>query len=180
MTRRVMWLLLAVVAAAAAVLSFASLRQLAEVCGFTPSLSWLLPIVIDAGAASGATIWLTAGASKRAQGYARALTLALLVASVTGNAVVHYLTAYALHPAWELVVAVSAVAPAVLGAVVHLSVLVGRAEVPIAETAIRPARKAAAAPAKKSRADKPPPQTGAERARRHRAKKRLEAAAAAA
>lgn len=120
-----MWALLAVVAVAAAVLSFSALRDLAVLCGFSTGLAWLLPLVIDAGAAAGCMAWLRPGQSP-GRGFARSLTWVLLASSVAGNAVVHALTAYQLRPAWWLVVAVSAVAPAVLGAVVHLAVLVGR------------------------------------------------------
>ncbi len=127
MTRAAMWVLLAVVACAAAVLSFASLRDLALLCGFAPGLAWLLPVVIDAGAAAGCLTWLGSGTeyiySRR---FARTLTAVLLASSVAGNAVVHGLGAYGMAPPWWLVVAVSAVAPAVLGAVVHLAVLVAQ------------------------------------------------------
>jgi hypothetical protein len=121
-----MWCLLAVVAGAAAVLSFSALRDLALLCGFAPSLAWLLPIVVDAGAAAGCLIWLGPDVGGTCIRFARTLTWLLLASSVAGNAVVHGLTAYGLRPAWWLVVLVSAVAPAVLGAVVHLAVLVGR------------------------------------------------------
>jgi hypothetical protein len=50
----------------------------------------------------------------------------LLTLSVVANALGHGLEAYRLSPPWWVVVAVSAIAPAVLGAVVHLAVLVGR------------------------------------------------------
>lgn len=128
------WLLamLAVVAAAAAVLSFAALRDLARQCGFDPRLAWLLPVVVDAGAAAGSMVWLGAEASARARRFARALALGLLVLSVAANALGHVLEAYRLVPAWWVVVGVSGIAPAVLGAVVHLAVLVGR-RVPAAE-----------------------------------------------
>lgn len=126
MTRVTMWLLLAVVAAAAAVLSFSALRDLATLCGFSTRLAWLLPIVVDAGAATGCLVWLRADRGSIPTRFARSLTWLLLASSVAGNAVVHGLTAYGLRPAWWLVVLVSAVAPAVLGAVVHLAVLVGR------------------------------------------------------
>ena len=56
--RRVLFLLLAVVAAAAAVLSFSALRDLALLCGFAAELAWLLPVVVDAGAAAGSLVWL--------------------------------------------------------------------------------------------------------------------------
>jgi hypothetical protein len=124
MTRVAMWMLLAVVASSAAVLSFSALRDLAALCGFSTGLAWLLPIVVDAGAAVGCLIWL--GEQDGGRRFARSLTWLLLASSVAGNAVVHGLTAYGLRPDWWLVVLVSAVAPAVLGAVVHLAVLVGR------------------------------------------------------
>ena len=120
--------LLLVVAAAAAVLSFAALRDLALLCGFAPTLAWLLPVVVDAGAAAGSLVWLGGWAAEPARRFARALALALLGSSVAANALGHGLAAFALAPAWWVVVGVSAVAPAVLGAVVHLAVLVGRTE----------------------------------------------------
>src|SRR5690349_28440 len=43
--QRILFGLLVVVAAAAAVLSFAALRDLALVCGFSAQLAWLLPLV---------------------------------------------------------------------------------------------------------------------------------------
>lgn len=126
MARVAMWALLAVVATAAAVLSFASLRALAILCGFSPGLGFLLPVVIDAGAAAGCLAWMSASTQSATRRFARALTASLLAASVGGNAIVHGLSAYRLAPPWWLVVAVSGVAPAVLGAVVHLAVLLGR------------------------------------------------------
>jgi hypothetical protein len=129
------WLLtmLAVVAAAAAVLSFAALRDLAQQCGFDPRLAWLLPVVVDAGAAAGSMVWLGTSAAQSARNFARGLALGLLVLSVIANALGHALEAYRLDPAWWVVVAVSGVAPAVLGAVVHLAVLVSRASAAVVE-----------------------------------------------
>lgn len=127
MTSRVaLYGLLAVVAGAAAVLSFAALRDLALVCGFARQLAWLLPVVVDAGAAAGSLVWLGGRTGRSARTFARSLALALLTLSVAANALGHGLAAFALAPAWWVVVIVSAVAPAVLGAVVHLAVLVGR------------------------------------------------------
>jgi hypothetical protein len=125
MTRAAMWGLLVVVAAAAAVLSFSALNDLAILCGFHEHLAWLLPVVVDAGAGAGCLVWLAhrPGAGRQ---FARTLTWVLLTSSVAGNAVVHGLSAYGLAAPWWLVVMVSAIAPAVLGAIVHLSVLVGR------------------------------------------------------
>ncbi|WP_219417709.1 DUF2637 domain-containing protein [Pseudonocardia nigra] len=124
--RTVLYLLLLVVAAAAAVLSFAALRDLALVCGFDGRLAWLLPVVVDAGAAAGSLVWLGGRVNDSARTFARALALALLGLSVAANALGHGLAAFSIAPAWWVVVAVSAFAPAVLGAVVHLAVLVGR------------------------------------------------------
>lgn len=124
--RAVLYVLLLVVATAAAVLSFAALRDLALVCGFTPRLAWLLPVVVDAGAAAGSLVWLGGWAADTALRFARTLALGLLTLSVAANALGHGLAAFELAPAWWVVVIVSAVAPAVLGAVVHLAVLVGR------------------------------------------------------
>ena len=145
--RRVLFLLLAAVAAAAAVLSFAALRDLALVCGFAPELVWLLPVVVDAGAAAGSLVWLGGAVSTTARRFARALALGLLTLSVAANALGHGLEAFGLAPAWWVVVIVSAIAPAVLGAVVHLAVLVGRTdrhgeEAPIAYTITREAYEA--------------------------------------
>ena len=127
-SRRVLYLLLGIVATAAAVLSFSALRDLAGVCGFSPALAWLLPVVVDAGAAAGSLVWLGGAVIDAARRFARALALALLGLSVAANALGHGLEAFRLAPAWWVVVLVSAVAPAVLGAVVHLAVLVGRTE----------------------------------------------------
>ena len=124
--RPVLFGLLGVVATAAAVLSFSALRDLARVCGFASSLAWLLPVVVDAGAAAGSLVWLGGTAAGPARRFARALALTLLGLSVAANALGHGLAAFALAPAWWVVVIVSAVAPTVLGAVVHLAVLVGR------------------------------------------------------
>ncbi len=125
-SRRVLFVLLAIVAAAAAVLSFAALRDLARVCGFAAELAWLLPVVVDAGAAAGSLVWLGGRVTRPARRFARALALGLLALSVAANALGHGLEAFRLAPAWWVVVIVSAIAPSVLGAVVHLAVLVGR------------------------------------------------------
>jgi hypothetical protein len=66
------------------------------------------------------------GSPRRRAGSARGLALGLLGLSVAANALGHGLAAFALAPPWWVVVTVSVIAPAVLGAVVHLAVLVGR------------------------------------------------------
>lgn len=128
--------LLVIVAAAAAVLSFTTLTALAGAVGFLPAgepfwlrpgTAWLLPVTIDVGAAAGSLVWLSR--TGRARAFGRALALALLGLSVAGNAVGHALAvADRPHPLVMglLVVVVSAIPPAVLGAVVHLAMLCGR------------------------------------------------------
>ena len=101
---RLVWVLLFVVAAAAAVLSFDALRSLALLCGFIAEL----PVVVDAGARVGCLVWLGRSTPPDAASFARTLTWSLLAGSVVGNAPVHGLTAYGLPAPWWLVVAVSA------------------------------------------------------------------------
>jgi Protein of unknown function (DUF2637) len=124
--RGTLYVLLSVVAGAAAMLSFAALRDLAELCGFTPALAWLLPVVVDAGAAAGSLVWLSRTTAAEARRFARRLALGLLGLSVAANALGHGLAAFVLLPPWWVVVILSGIAPAVLGAMVHLAVLVGR------------------------------------------------------
>ncbi|MDN5851364.1 MAG: DUF2637 domain-containing protein, partial [Actinomycetia bacterium] len=130
-----LYALLGIVATAAAVLSFAALRDLALVCGFAPQLAWLLPVVVDAGAAAGSLVWLGGQVTAPARTFARALALTLLTLSVAANALGHGLEAFAIAPPWWVVVAVSATAPAVLGAVVPLAVRVGRPQPAVVDPA---------------------------------------------
>lgn len=127
MTRKdlvVLWALTVVVALAAATLSFATLRDLAATVGFTPSLAWLLPIIVDLGALFASLVWLAGSHTPRARRLAKRTTWSLLVLSIAGNAVQHALSATADQwPRVVLVVLVSAVAPAVFGALVHLATL---------------------------------------------------------
>lgn len=143
MTRRVLYALLVSVSVAAATMSFASLRSLAIVCGFHPWLAPLLPVVVDAGAAAASIVWLGRWAEDSARGYGRTLALILLAGSVAGNALGHGLAAYSARPHWLVVVGVSAIAPTVLGALVHLVVLVGR---PVASAPTTVGQLAAATP----------------------------------
>jgi hypothetical protein len=96
------------------------------------ALTAVLPVVVDAGAAAGSLVWLGGQVVRAARTFARALALTLLALSVAANALGHGPAAFGLAPAWWVVVIVSAVAPAVLGAVVHLAVLVGRPQ-PVVE-----------------------------------------------
>ncbi len=120
------WAGLAVVATAAAVLSFSALADLAIMCGVPRTLAPLLPVAIDAGAGVACTVWLSRRANEAATRYAAWMTWALLATTVAGNALHSGLVAAELRPVWWVAVAVGAVSPAVLGAVVHLAVLTGR------------------------------------------------------
>jgi hypothetical protein len=124
--------LLAIVGLSAAVLSFSAIRDLAIACGFDHGLAWLLPITIDAGAAAGTVVWLSRTlAPDDARTFAARLALSLLTLSVLANSTGHYLAVEHAAPFgmpfWLLVAIVSAIAPATLGAVVHLAVLARRA-----------------------------------------------------
>lgn len=119
------WLAMLAVLGAAAVLSFAALRDLAVQCGVEPALAWLLPVCVDAGAAVSTRVWLD-GRAVHAERFARRMTWAMLAVTVAGNALHGGLVAAGMTPTWWTAVAVSAVPPAVVGATVHLAVLIGR------------------------------------------------------
>jgi hypothetical protein len=133
--------LLGIVAVVAALVSFDALRELAEHAGFSPRLSWALPVVVDAGAGAGTRVWLTRVG--RARWFAAALALILIALSIAGNAFDHWLTTYRVVPPWWLVPVVAAVAPVVLAACVHLEVLVSAARARARETIERDQREAA-------------------------------------
>lgn len=119
------WALLVAVLSAAAVLSFDALRDLAVLCAVDPRLAPLLPVAIDAGAALSTRVWLD-GRAALAERFARRMTFAMLAVTVAGNALHSGLVASGLTPTWWTAVLVGAVPPAVVGATVHLAVLVGR------------------------------------------------------
>lgn len=124
--------LLGLVGAAAAVLSFSALYELALMCEFHPRVAWLLPVLLDAGAGAATFVWLGPGVLAVARDYARSLALTLLGGSVVGNVGSHVLQSRGFEPGgpvpapWWVITAVSAAAPAVLGAVGHLYALAGR------------------------------------------------------
>lgn len=124
--RAALYALITVVAIAAIVLSFTTLQQLAVLCQFPAGTAWLIPVVVDAGAAAGTVAWVVrTGPARR---FGRWLALVLLALSVGGNALGHGLAAAGEVPHWGVAVAVGAVAPAVLFAMVHLAVLAGRTD----------------------------------------------------
>jgi hypothetical protein len=108
-----------VIVVATVVLSFSSLRSLAEMCGFTGWLGWVWPICLDAVAYLATRIWLEKGAAYR---FARALAVGAVSLSLVANGLVHGLTEYRLHPHWVVVVLVGAVPPLMLALVAHLLV----------------------------------------------------------
>jgi hypothetical protein len=124
---------LVVVLAAAAVLSFAALRDLAIAVRVHEQLAFLLPIAVDAGAAVSCTVWLSPAVQADARRFACWLTWLLLGATVIGNAGQLGMHAHGITPPWWVAVLVGAVPPAIVGGVVHLLVLVNRAPRPVVE-----------------------------------------------
>lgn len=112
-----------VVAISAAVLSFASLQDLAQRAGYTPALAALLPVAIDAQAVVATRAWLAASTPARARGYARTLALGAVGLSVLGNAGAHAMAEAAAATPWWVVVLIAAVPPAALAATAHLGAL---------------------------------------------------------
>ena len=120
------WTGLAIVFAAAAVLSFSALAELAAMVGMSRKLTWLFPVCTDAGVAVSTAVWLSRRHNPDAERFARRLTWALLALTVAGNATHQGLAAAGAVPPWWVAVLVGAIPPGVVGAVVHVAVLVGR------------------------------------------------------
>jgi len=120
------WMGLAVVFAAAAVLSFSALAELSGMVGMSRRLVWLFPVCTDAGVAVSTAVWLSGRHNPDAERFARRLTWALLALTVAGNATHQGLAAAGMVPPWWVAVLVGAIPPGVVGAVVHVAVLVGR------------------------------------------------------
>jgi uncharacterized protein DUF2637 len=117
---------LAVVLAAAAVLSFDALRGLALAVSIPARFAWLLPIAVDAGAAVSCAVWLGRHTPRGAATVAAGMTWGLLVLTVAGNAGHLYMHAHHITPPWWVAVAVGAMPPAIVGGTVHLLVLLTR------------------------------------------------------
>ena len=120
------WIGLAIVFAAAAVLSFSALAELAAMVGMSHRLTWLFPVCTDAGVAVSTAVWLSRRHNPDAERFARRLTWTLLALTVAGNAAHQGLAAAGMVPPWWVAVLVGAIPPGVVGAVVHVAVLVGR------------------------------------------------------
>lgn len=132
MTRppRIVWAGLAVVLVAAAVLSFDALRSLALAVAIPPALAWLLPLAVDAGAAVSCATWLGGRTDRHTARIAGGMTWALLAVTVAGNAGQLGMHAHGVVPPWWVAVLVGAIPPAIVGAVVHLVVLLVRHQPP--------------------------------------------------
>lgn len=130
---RIVWLGLAVVLAAAAVLSFDALRHLAIAVAIPDYLAWLLPISVDAGASVSCAVWLGGRTHPKAARFAGGMTWALLAVTVAGNAGQLGMHANRIDPPWWVAVLVGSIPPAIVGATVHLLVLLIRR--PVAPTA---------------------------------------------
>jgi hypothetical protein len=109
----------------AAVMSFAGLRDLADTCGISHTISWLLPLVIDMGVLVAAWVWRR-GVNPAASKLAGRLTWSLLCLTVAGNATELGMRASQVNPPWWVAALVGAIPPAVAGAVAHLLVLLAR------------------------------------------------------
>ena len=126
------WAGLGVVGAAAAVLSFSALADLARRCGVTGTiaghfeLAWLLPLTLDVFAATATRIWLRRRACDEAIKLARGCAWAAIGTTVAGNAYHGYLLSERIAPPLLAVMVVAAVAPVALGALGALVHLAGR------------------------------------------------------
>lgn len=111
-------------ATSAALSSFDGLRSLALAAGWSAWMAPLLPLTLDAFAATATRVWLTASTqSTRARRFARNCAVGAIVLSLIGNAVWHLIAAGLLPVTWHAVMAVGAVPPCILGLVTHLAVL---------------------------------------------------------
>ncbi|MEV7007554.1 hypothetical protein [Streptosporangium sp. NPDC051022] len=155
MSQRRDWTVLAcvaLVAVATVVASFTAQAGLGELAGWVKnlhlfgvevSMSWLLPVTVDAygiAATRIATNKRRYSAEVRAHAFGHAL--AAVVVSVLGNAMYHLLEARVIvlgSAAWVLVVAVSVVPPIALGGLAHLLGIAARDEVEAVAVPANPA-----------------------------------------
>jgi hypothetical protein len=108
------------------VLSFDALRGLARAVDIPVELAWLLPISVDAGASVSSAIWLGGRTHAKAARFAGGMTWSLLAVTVGGNAGQLGMHANHIDPPWWVAVLVGSIPPAVVGATVHLIVLLVR------------------------------------------------------
>jgi hypothetical protein len=119
---------------AAAVLSFDQLWRLALVCGWPPSIAWMLAVIVDAYAIDATRRWLRAGIDKALRRWAGILVWACVGVSLAGNTVEHalsmgYLTMRDGRPEWWIVVIVGTVPTIMLASLIHLEAMARSARV---------------------------------------------------
>lgn len=133
----------------AAVLSFNSSRDLADMCGFHDWLSWVWPVCLDAVAYTSTRIWLSRNTDNDTRRYARGLALIAICLSLGANGLDLFLSVEKLAPLWGVVLLVGAIPPAMLAAVIHMLVMrrgLSAARKPRTMKATAPAPKKAAPP----------------------------------
>ena len=107
----------------AAVLSFNSSRDLADMCGFNGWLSWVWPVCLDAVAYTSTRIWLSRTTDNDTRRYSRRLALTAISLSLGANGLDLFLNVEKLAPVWGVVLLVGAIPPATLAAVIHMLVM---------------------------------------------------------
>lgn len=132
------YLMSGLIVAGAAVLSFNSTRDLANMCGFHDWLSWVWPVCLDAVAYVSTRIWLSRNTDNHTRTYARSLALIAIGLSLAANGLDLFLIVEKLSPAWGVVLLVGAIPPATLAAVIHMLVM-RRGLIAGRRTATRPA-----------------------------------------
>lgn len=105
---------LAVIGAAALVVSARYLALLAQILGWETWTSWLLPVAVDLLAAYAVRCWLSGDAEVDVRRFARKVAIAALAVSILGNAAAHILIAW----------------PGLLGDVARIALTVGVGAVP--------------------------------------------------
>lgn len=123
---------LAIVFAAAIVVSFSDQYGLALYLGWGATMAPLLPLTVDVYALTTTIIWLAGGRDlSEAQRHARAHATVALSLSVANNIAFRAIEAGAWNPGayrWVLVVIVAAIPPATVGALAHLAVMLARGD----------------------------------------------------
>lgn len=115
---------MAVSAISAALTSFDGLHQLALAAGWSTFTAPLLPLTVDAFAATATRVWLAKSTgSERARSFSRACAIGAILLSLAGNAIYHLVAAQLLAVTWVIVFGAGAIPPVVLGLVAHLAVL---------------------------------------------------------
>lgn len=138
------WLVSTPVVASAVVLSFAGLTALARACQIDGWLAYLWPVSVDATGIAATLIWLNHHrAPADARRAARWLALSAIGLSIGGNSLQHWLVAGGHQPHVLVQMAVGAVPPMVLAAMLHVLQLATRR--PASQPATRPARLVVAA-----------------------------------